>query len=231
MSDDATATAPAPASTPYRVVDAQDHGWYLTRDGYSPDLGGSAALPYGITWEQLVATRSPLRPVVPAPPADVAELQDALRAAGRKAVTTLAAALATLYDFELSREWDKPEPEREYERAMRVLVAGRGGSWESSLLREFTYFGRDVAAKPKRVDADAKGRIARVLDRWVHDPAGYVEVAETLAAIVSGIADEHGPDGWKHVADQWLQPGGMAEADTRVAVNLLHSQSPHHQPL
>ena len=38
-----------------------------------------------------------------------------------------------------------------------------------------------------------------------HRPAADTEVAETLAVVALRCADEH--DGWRTVADQWLQPG------------------------
>lgn len=64
--------------------------------------------------------------------------------------------------------------------------------------------------------------------RWVTDPACYTEVAETLAAVVCGYCgDTHGSDGWAAVADQWLQPGGLARAGFSLCYRLFYSLTAH----
>lgn len=49
-------------------------------------------------------------------------------------------------------------------------------------------------------------------------PAGCVGLTDTLAGIVSGVADEHGEDLWSRVADQWPRrpptPGCVTSAPT-----------------
>jgi hypothetical protein len=39
-----------------------------------------------------------------------------------------------------------------------------------------------------------------------------------------------GSEGWATVADQWLQPGGMAQHDFSVCYRLLYSLSEHFNP-
>ena len=51
------------------------------------------------------------------------------------------------------------------------------------------------------------------------DPTRFTEVAETLAWMVSSYAEEHG--GWKAIADQWLQPGGLDKEGVYVTSHLL----------
>jgi hypothetical protein len=60
-----------------------------------------------------------------------------------------------------------------------------------------------------------------VLRRWIEGPGPNVELAETAAVCISTIADGAGPDGWRLVADQWLQ------ADYESCHQLLYSQSQH----
>ena len=62
-----------------------------------------------------------------------------------------------------------------------------------------------------------------MITRWVTDPNRYTEVAESLAFEISSYCDNTaGPDGWRHVADQWFQPA-MAERDFRNCYRLLYS--------
>ncbi|MEU4607444.1 hypothetical protein AB0F43_31045 [Kribbella sp. NPDC023972] len=87
---------------------------------------------------------------------------------------------------------------------------------------------RRAAGPSKRVDPDVRAELAEVFTRWVTGPARYTEVAETLAGEVSRYCDDTaGPDGWRIVADQWLQPGGLAVTDFRNCYHLLYSQSQH----
>lgn len=55
--------------------------------------------------------------------------------------------------------------------------------------------------------------------RWVTDPKRFTEVAATLAETVSSYADANG--GWKAIADQWLQPGGLNHESVYVTSHLL----------
>ena len=61
-------------------------------------------------------------------------------------------------------------------------------------------------------------------------PDRYTEVAETLASIVSSHADQHGADGWRAIADQWLQPQALSRADFATCYRLLYSRSEHYDP-
>jgi hypothetical protein len=205
---------------PYRVVDREGQGWYLasTGDGgttYKASYGWQRDLPDVPDLGELAEMRGPLRPVLSVTDADQEQLEAQLRQAGRKAVTTLAAALATTYQG-LRKQLGG--------RAIQHIKAGREGSWESECLITVIIFGTEL--KPRRVLPEARDALTTMLTGWVTNPDRYTEVAETLAGIVSSYADrEHGPDGWKRIADQWLQPGSMAEADFRATYQWLYSQS------
>lgn len=224
---------------PSRVVDRDNNGWYLAADGHGGFvycLDYSTRMPNYTTLE---AAHGPLRPVLPVEDADVAELDRLLSKAGRKAVTSLAAALDVVFD-QLSKSTGGLD---DY-YAERTLRAGRSGSWESVLLTGMVVFGcglnlnqkastsSDAAAMravpSRRVDHEARDQIAAVITRWVTDPARYTEVAETLANIVSGYADRHGADGWRKIADQWLQPAAFPRAGFIVCYRLLYSRSEHY---
>lgn len=215
------------AAPPYRVVDRENQGWYLAAQ---PGDGWLYTASYGFqrdllprSYEELAATRGPLRPVEPVADADVAGLERLFAAAGRKTVTTLAAALAAVY----YRAAEGPPWSHDFGR--RALIAGREGSWESEVLINVMYFGRELAAsRPRRIDLATLDGMTALLWRWVASPDRYTEVAETLASIVSGYCDEHG--GWRAVADQWLQPGALARADFSTCYRLLYSHSAGFDP-
>jgi hypothetical protein len=203
-----------PTLSPYRVVDREGQGWYLTSSGYQASYGWNRGLATVTDLDALAAARGPLRPVLPVTDADQDVIETQLQQAGRKAVTTLAAALAGTYFTQL----------RVRGLNGSLIVAGREGSWESSCLITVAVIGVDL--KPSRVDPAARDALTAIFTRWVTDPDRYTEVAENLASIVSGYADrEHGPDGWKRIADQWLQPGGMAEDTFRETYRWLYSRS------
>ena len=88
--------------------------------------------------------------------------------------------------------------------------------------------GRRRAGPSNRVDIAARDTLAAVFRRWVTDPLRDTEVAETRAAVVSEHCDATaGADGWTAVADQWLQPGGLARDDFSICYRLLYSLSQH----
>jgi hypothetical protein len=88
-----------------------------------------------------------------------------------------------------------------------------------------------IDIKPSRVDPVARDALTAILITWVTDPGRYTEVAETLTGIVSGYADRvHGPCGWKRIADQWAQPGGLAKEVFRETYRWLYSRSEHFDP-
>jgi hypothetical protein len=89
-----------------------------------------------------------------------------------------------------------------------------------------TAMSHGLRAKPRRIDAGARSALTAIFAWWATGPNEYTELAETLAGIVSGYADRaHGPDGWQRIADQWLQPGGMAKFDFHAAYGWLYSRS------
>jgi hypothetical protein len=232
----------------YRVVDAHNQGWHPTGtlEGgtvISADYGFKRGLPDYPTYEALAAARGPLRPVQPITAADRDELRRLIAYAGRQAITSLAAAVEVVWNELIERS--KADTLDAYHRAKTWLLAGREGSWESEALIAVALFGntlnlaketrdrwrvpdRRAAGPVRRVNKEVRDQMAAMILRWVTDPARFTEVAETLAAVVSAYADEiHGPDGWRMIADQWLQPGGLAAEDTRNCYRLFYSLSEH----
>jgi hypothetical protein len=132
--------------------------------------------------------------------------------------------------------------------AGRTLTAGRPGSWEADAIGDVVWFGNDLnlhpykaglpvetmratGPNPKRVNVPARDAITAVLRRWTDSPGHYVEVPENLAAVISDYADErYGADGWAHIADQWLQPAGLAKENFSTCYRLLYSVSAHFDP-
>lgn len=236
---------------PYRVVDRANQGWHGGPDEesgsrYTADWGAQRGLE-DRTYEELLASRGPLRPVLPLTGDDRAELELLLRAAGRKAIGTLAAALEQVF-YELRTECEGLRLGRDaYGFAKRTLKAGREGSWESEVLIDVVLLGNslnlakakpgdalaDVAARraagpSRRVDPRVRAALAGIIKRWVTAPDRYTEVAETLASAVSRYCDAHGgARGWQLAADQWLQPGSLAQDDFAACYRLFYSQSEH----
>jgi hypothetical protein len=238
---------------PYRVVDSHNQSWLTagpTGEGghlYNPSYSGQQAGLQPMTLPQLAAGRGGWRPVVPATDEEEAAIEGALRGAGRKAVASVCAALEVLFDEVRQAHGGLTRAHDSYEAATRTLVAGRPGSWESAVLIELVLAGNGFnLVRPKgrgyhdvdrmrangpvpRVDKPARDALAVVFRAWACSPDRYVEVAETLASIVSRHADrEHGADGWKRCADQWLQPdAAIRSEDFSPCYRLLYSQSEH----
>ncbi|WP_435245208.1 hypothetical protein [Streptomyces tendae] len=214
------APSTAKAELPYRVVDASMQGWYRrSGDGlYDADSRHARGLET-MTYEDLAATRGPLRPVEPPSTTDSDAVRAALAGAGRKAAASLLVAV-----FRLTEQDARA---RRTEGAKSWLLAGREGSHEAASLDRLAWgIGCDLAEKPKRYDADAVEVLVRVIEGWVTGPERYVEVAANLAWLFSGVADEAG--GWAAVADQYLQRHARVGAPDHVveAVQLyLMSQS------
>lgn len=234
----------------YRAVDRDNQGWHPTRgaDGevvYAADYGFQRDLA-DRSLEQLAETRGPLRPVLPITEDDVAALRELFAVAGRKTVTTVAAALETVFYHLREEKGGLDNAHGSYEYARRTLMAGREGSWESELLHEVVLFGnglnlatakqagchewnveaRRAAGPARRVHGDVRAALAAMFGRWVTDPDRYTEVAETLAYVVSSYADQQA-GGWAGVADQWLMPGGLAKDDFSMCYRLFYSLSEH----
>jgi len=237
------------AAVPYRAVDRDNYGWYQagTIDGgtrwTTGGINGLNGTEFG-SYPELTAARGPVRPVEPVTDADEEDLRALFAQAGRKTVTTLAAALEDVFR-RLNDQHHGSGPDLDgFQYARRTMMAGRAGSWESDLLMHVTWFGNNLnfaketkaprsaptrkAGPSRRVDKAARDAMASILWRWVTDPARYTEVAATLASVVSRYADgRFGRDGWARIADQWLQPGGMARADFSQCYRLFYSLSEH----
>lgn len=216
----------------YRVVDAHHQGWHPT----STTVGGPTvyAADYGIqreglgeprTLDELEAERGPLRPVLPITDEDTQELRAALKAAGRKAVYTVAVAVQRAVN-ELRELHGGLEIWGSYQATWTHLLAGREGSWESAALVNLALWGN--VAKTRRINEPSRQVITDMVLRWVSDPERFTEVAATLAGVVASYADEHG--GWTAIADQWLQPGGLDQEGVHVTQHLLYSSSVHFDP-
>lgn len=243
-----TPTAPDDADRPYRVVSAKLQGWYLTSSGlYDPDWGRERGLPAKQTLEQIAAAAGgPNRPVEPMTTADDNRLRIMFDKAGRRTIATLASALEELF-HQIREAHGGLASATSYDTAKSALTAGRGGSWEAALLQEVVFFGNELnlpkakrgqpdtiearrAVGPgRRVDRDVRDELLMMLRRWVIGSGPFVEVAETLAAEVSMYADDtYGADGWRGVADQWLQPGALDTTNSSVCYRLFYSQSRHY---
>lgn len=247
--------APTEARPPYRIVDARNVGWIVqdeTTQAYR-SFDPTAAVTDRVVVARLAdiaAEHGPIRPVEPCTDADAAELRAAFELAGRKAVASLASAVEMIHYEARTRfgPWDA-DPAATAAYAERTLKAGRPGSWESELLSELWIFGselnlfprtgsRDVAEmrrtgpNTQRVHVEARDRIAAVLRRWTSAQDRYTELAENLARIVSSYADDrHGAEGWRKIADQWLQPDArLPAAAAEPCYRLLYSQSAHYHP-
>lgn len=236
---------------PYRVVDSRNQGWHPAGDGgggtvWSADYGHGRGLADIATLDQLSAARGPLRPVLPVTAADEAQLRALFTDAKRKAVTTLAAALELVFHQLRETAASTGNADEAYAWARRTMLAGREGSWESESLFHLILFGNDLnldrkvqgsidqqraAQTSKRLDYGVRGQMAEIFRRWVTDPSRYTEVAETMAGVVSGYADEtYGTDGWRRIADQWLQPRALDHANFTNCYSLLYSRSRHFDP-
>ncbi|WP_018807350.1 hypothetical protein [Salinispora arenicola] len=222
---------------PYRLVTQDGDSWMRMTDGYTDRTQQLTR-----SLEQLRAEYT-LRPVLPVTEQDVQTLRDAFTHAGRKTVTSLAAALELVFHDLRESRGGLHAPDS-YRYADQTMIAGRPGSWESAVLKKVMLFGNGLnlvrlkgnptveqmrAAGPHtRVDRQTRQTLAEVIHRWVTDPRRYTEVAETLAAVVSHYADEHyGADGWAKIADQWLQPGSLATHDFLACYQLLYDRSEH----
>jgi hypothetical protein len=238
-----------PSQKPGRVVDRDNYGWYRASDGQGSSVYCVDYRTRSPDYATLEATRGPLRPVLSVDDGDIAELDRLFAMAGRRAVTSLAAAIESVVNQIRETAWARYPVDAStssYEYAMRTLKAGRAGSWESALLQDVVFFGEDLnlnrkaarhdvaamrAAGPgRRVHRKARDKMAAVITRWVTDPDRYTEVAETLAYIVSSYADQHGPDGWRMIADQWLQSSAFGGGGFRACYRLLYSRSEHYDP-
>lgn len=198
-------------TTPGRVVDGDDQGWYLSGDGYfHADYGFERGLDQPRTYTELLQVRSPLRPVEPVTDEDEGLAVATLIAAGPKAAGSLMVALYQLFARYSNTNHG------------RVLLAGREGSWESAGLPALAWeVGSRIAEKPARFDEHAVEVLTLMIDGWVSNPARYVEVAETLAYLFSQAADRLG--GWDRAADRWLQPGRWQQTGSEQLCRYLMS--------
>ncbi|MFF5638173.1 hypothetical protein [Streptomyces sp. NPDC012825] len=191
---------PDPVERPYRVVDRDFQGWHERGDGlYAADAGWRRNLEER-SYQALVETRGPVRPVDVAAAEECAAIEAALAGAGRKAAASV---LVALYRLVLA-EAQQGSGERRQGGARYRIMAGREGSWESEVMVRLAWgIGAELAEKSKRYDETAVEEIVRVVTGWVTGPDRYVEVAATLVGGFSTVAGRTG--GWETVADRYLQ--------------------------
>lgn len=238
----------SPTDLPGRVVDRDNYGWFCTVDAEQQHVYVEMQAGQALTYAALVEAHGPVRPVVALNDEDARHLSKLFLQIGRKAVTTLAAALELVHHRLRGRRGGLESWGESSKYARTTLIAGRPGSWESALLHQVVLFGNglNLADEPagdveqkrlngpsRRVDKTARDAIAAIIERWVTDPAGYTEVAENLAGLVSHFADDHyGPDGWKKIADQWLDPAAtLRNNETEFLYQLFYSRSAHYEPI
>lgn len=196
--------------------------------------------------EEIERHFGPSRPVKPMTQADDEDLREAFDLAGRKLITSVVSALEQVWHEARERfgSW-RTDPSGTGNYAQRTLTAGRPGSWEAECVMPLVWFGNELnlhpykrslpvetmratGPSPRRVHVQARDQIAAVLRRWTNSPDRYTEVPETLAGFISSYADDkHGAEGWRRIADQWLQPGGMAQENFTHCYRLLYSTSEH----
>jgi hypothetical protein len=233
---------------PYRIADSQNQGWLTRGDGIYEGFDQAPLEPRPLA--EIEREFGPWRPVLPLLEGDRAELVAAFDIAGRKMITSVASALEQVFHEARERAVEPGGSlgTDDYRYAVRTLTAGRPGSWEASSVIGVVLFGNelnlypykqgtDVATMratgphPKRVNIEAKDRIEHVLRRWTNSPDRYTEVPETLAAVISSYADDlYEEAGWSRIADQWLQPGGLAQENFGRCYHLLYSTSLHFDP-
>lgn len=249
--------APPEGEWPYRVADAWDRGWLGdgkgNYSGYDLTAVAGEALLASRPLAEVEAEAGPIRPVRHGAPADDRVTLHALfEVAGRKTIGCIASALDMLFDearnrYDPARHGDTGPGSGDYYYAQRSLTAGRPGSWEAQAILAVVMFGNELnlyprrahasaaemratGPNPKRVNVEVRDRIADILRRWTTSPTLYVEVPESLAWLIGEYADErYGPDGWKHIADQWIQPGSLAQENFEGCYRLLYSTSGHFQ--
>lgn len=235
---------------PYRIADNKNQGWLGdgkgNYHGYDPTAGRENRPLESRPLDAIRSEFGPWRPVLPLRESDRNEMHAAFELAGRKTITSIASALEQVHHEARERfgPWSK-DSRGTADYAQRTLTAGRPGSWEADAIMDVVWFGselnlhprkalfdvavmRSTGPNPKRVHREARDHIAAVLRGWVASEDRYTEVAENLAHLVSWYADEtYGDQGWKNLADQWLQPGSLATDNFRVCYRLLYSVSEH----
>ncbi|MGA5819871.1 hypothetical protein ACPC54_18665 [Kitasatospora sp. NPDC094028] len=200
---------------PFRVVDAQDTGWYrIEADLYRADHAQVRRLEE-MTYRELRAARGPLRPVVAATAADRDRVQAALTGAGPKALASLLVAL-----YRLARRHAYEEDERSGKLQSGRLYAGNEESWQSLAMRTLAWGpGVDLADKPKPIDENTVTELMTVIDSWVSGDEYYVEVADTLAALFARTAAAGG--GWPALADGHFQHGARFAHSSQTIDNAM----------
>lgn len=230
-----------PQRAPYRVVDADGDPW-MCRDPYGAE---EEALVSGRPWkpgdpprtvDQVVFennhTRSvlayatlterhgPVRPVVAMPPADAERLQELARAAGRKTLGTIAAAL---YAVEMRLGAEPPQLAHPGGLVHRDrLTAGRPGSWEAAILIDVIWVvGPTVTGD--RIYPPLMDAATEIFARWATSPDGYVEFAETIPVVLAPVIDNYVTTRTLGIADDYLldneQLMNWAGSLSRVAGN------------
>jgi hypothetical protein len=174
-----------------RYIDAAYASWISHPPHSEARAADGVGFPRALSLRDLETRFGPLRLVIPPTPFETSRLEAALRSAGRRALTTLAAAL-----HDIERDFDEAEPHRSH---VNVLTLGEPGSWGSRCLTALVTRLHGVA--PSRIDAAARAEIRTVVLGWVRGET-YTEVAGNLAQILGRVIDQTG--GFEQVADRWV---------------------------
>ncbi|MEV3925852.1 hypothetical protein [Actinomadura coerulea] len=154
---------------------------------------------------EVEARYGPVRPVLVPDSADVERLQDLVRAAGRRALGTIAAALYAVEQRIMGTEPPQPPSSGlgpdEGQLRRDPLTAGRPGSREAVDLIDVVWtIGPTVSSEG--IHTDLHREAVEMFFRWATGPQKYVEFAETLPEALAVVVDERG--GVAAIAEDWL---------------------------
>lgn len=143
---------------------------------------------------EVEAEYGPVRPVGPPPDADVMRLLELVRAAGGRALGTLAAALYAV-ELRIGASGPQPVPEGGSDvpdllMPADPLTAGRPGSREAMDFIDFVWtVGPTISGD--RLDEELHREATVVFYRWATGPV-FVEFAENIAEMLAPLIEDHG---------------------------------------
>lgn len=210
---------------PTNVVDRELQGWWRGEDGLYRTGGSDDPVPI----ERVMSRWAPLRSIGPAPQLDLMAAEDSLQIAGKHAVASVAAATATIV-AELTTTFRIRQLDDPARRARYAIVAGEPVPERAALLLDAVAIGESVAEVSSAVCPYTRDVIADIALDWIRGSGPFVEISHALALVVGTVADAHGSDGWRRLADDWLQPTGPQDRDALACYHLLYSESRYYDP-
>lgn len=232
-----------PLPLPLSVIDRLNVQWYQSLqedEGRYAAYGHSLNLP-DRSYADLLDSRGPLRPVELLSGTDHDQLERLFDVTARRTITTLAAALAVLV-HEIWEANGGRSAEATFVDSADSLHPTPG---QTQALLQVAVFGDELNRAPRsryaerphaptaspRVDTEARDQMTTMMRGWINSPARYIVVPTTLAAIVTAYCDTRGGlDGWKLVADAWLQPRAAGRHAFRSCYQLFYALSDHFDP-